>query len=298
MKVDLKKVDATKRELKFEVSEDRVTKKMEEVFKEISKVAKIKGFRPGKAPRHIIEAEHGKVAQEKMMERLIPEVYQEALEKEKLSPIDFPEVSDVKVKDGSLTFKATLDIQPEFSVKDYKGIKVKKKKSEVTDAEIKKTLDFFKTSQGKEKKDVKIDDEFAKGLGYPSLEEMKTSFKQQMEIEKDRQNRADVENQVVEFLVKTTKVIVPKTTVQRHIDRLAHDTRQRMEQQGVKKEDVDKRVDEFLKKVKPNAERDVKAYFILEKIAQEEKITVSQGENLFQKVIGFLLKEAKWEEAK
>ncbi|MDP8264582.1 MAG: trigger factor [Candidatus Aceula lacicola] len=295
MKVELKKIDATKRELKFEISKERVSKKMEEVFKEITKAAKVKGFRPGKAPRHIIEAEHGKLAQEKMMEELIPESYQEALQKEKLNPIDFPEISDVKNKDGILTFKASLDIQPEFTVKDYKGIKVKKKKSEVTDDEIKKTLDFFKTAQGKDKKDIKIDDEFAKGLGYPSLDEMRSSFKKQMEIEKERQNRADVENQIVDFLVKNTKLSVPKTTVQRHVDRLAHDTRHRMESQGVKKEDLDKRVDEFVKKIKPNAERDVKAYFILEKIAQEEKITVSQGENLFQKVIGVLLKEATWE---
>ena len=298
MKVELKKIDATKRELKFEISKERVSKKKEDVFKEITKVAKVKGFRPGKAPRHVIEAEHGKVAQEKMMEELIPEVYQEALQNEKLNPIDFPEISDVKNTDGRLTFKASLDIQPEFIVKDYKGIKVKKKKVEVTDDEINKTLDFFKTAQGKDKKDIKIDDEFAKGLGYPGLDEMKTSFKKQMEIEKDRQNRADVENQIVDFLVKNTKLIVPKTTVQRHVDRLAHDARHRMEHQGGKKEDIDKRVDEFVKKIKPNADRDVKAYFILEKIAQEEKITVSQGENLFQKVIGFLLKEAVWEEAK
>ncbi|MDD3375491.1 MAG: trigger factor [Candidatus Omnitrophica bacterium] len=298
MKVELKKIDATKRELIFEISKERVSKKMGEVFSGITKVAKIKGFRPGKAPRHVVEAEYGKVAQEKMIEELIPEVYQEALQKEKLVPIDFPEISEVKNKNGCLMFKASLDIQPEFVVKDYKGIKVKKKKAEVSDDEMKKTLDFFKTAQGKDKKDVKIDDEFAKGLGYPSLEEMKTSFKRQMEMEKDRQNRADVENQIVDFLVKNTKVTVPKTTVRRHIDRLAHDARHRMESQGVKKEDLDKRVDEFIKKIEPNAERDVKAYFILEKIAQEEKISVSQGENLFQKVIGFLLKEAVWEEAK
>ena len=50
--------------------------------------------------------------------------------------------------------------------------------------------------------------------------------------------------------------------------------------------------------MKPSAERDVKAYFILEKIAQQENIKIEQGENLLQKVIGFLLKEAQWEEAK
>ncbi len=297
MKVEVKKVDATKREMKFEVSKERVSKKLSEVYTEISKTAKIRGFRPGKAPRHVIEAEHGKLAQERMMEQLIPETYQEGLKKEDLNPIDFPEISDVNLKDGALSFKAGLDIQPEFSVKDYKGIKVKKKKVEVTDEDLNKTLDFFKTAQGKNK-DIKIDDEFAKGLGYASLEELKNSFKRQMEIEKDRQNRFDIENQVVEFLVKNTKLTVPKTTVSRHIDRLTQDARNRFESQGVKKEELDKRVEDFVKQVSLNAERDVKSYFILERIAQQEDIKVEQGENLFQKVIAFLLKEAKWEETK
>ena len=297
MKVEVKKVDATRREIKFEIPKERVVKRLEEVYADISKVAKIRGFRPGKAPRHIVEQEHGKIAQEKMMESLIPEVYQEAVKQESLAPIDFPEISDVQYKDGILCFKASLDIQPDFTVQDYRGIKVVKKATEVTDEEISKTLDFFKTAQGKDK-EIKIDDEFAKGLGYASLDELKTSFKRQMELEKDRQNRSDVENQIIEFLVKNTKLVVPKTTVLRHLDRLAQDARKRLEHQKLKPEDLEKRVEEFMKTMKPNAERDVKAYFILEKIAEQEKMTIEQGENVFQKVIGFLLKEAQWEEAK
>ena len=297
MKVEVKKVDATRRELKFEVPKERVSQRMEEIYSEIAKVAKIRGFRPGKAPRHVVEQEHGKVAQEKMMERLIPEVYQEAIKQESLSPVDFPDIRDVQFKEGKLFFTASLDIQPEFTVKDYKGIKVQKKATQVTDDEISKTLDFFKTAQGKDK-EAKIDDEFAKGLGYASLEELKTSFKRQMELEKDRQNRADVENQVVDFLVKNTKLTVPKTTIERHLERLAQDARRRLERQNVKAEEMEKRVEEFMKNMRPNAERDVKAYFILEKIAAQEEMKLQEGENIFQKVIGFLLKEAQWEEAK
>lgn len=297
MKVEVKKVDATKRELKFEIPKERVSKRLDEVYADICKVAKIPGFRPGKAPRHVVEKEHGKLAQEKMLESLIPEAYQEAVKQENLSPVDFPEITDVKFQDGELSFIASLDIQPEFSVDNYKGIKVTKKAAQVTDEELGKTLDFFKTAQGKDK-ETKIDDEFAKGLGYSTLDELKTSFKRQMELEKDRQNRFDVENQIVEYLVKNTKIIVPKTTVQRHLDRLTQDVRHRLEHQNLKGEELEKKVQEFVKNMKPNAERDVKAYFILEKVAEQEKIKIEQGENLFQKVMGFLLKEAQWEEAK
>ena len=92
MKLAVKKIDALKRELKFEVSKNQISKKMEEVYKDICKSAKIKGFRPGKAPRHIIEAEYGALAKEETVKKIIPEVYQEGLEQESIFPLDYPEI--------------------------------------------------------------------------------------------------------------------------------------------------------------------------------------------------------------
>ncbi|MDZ4242556.1 MAG: trigger factor family protein, partial [Candidatus Omnitrophota bacterium] len=74
MKVSVKKVDSLRRELKFEIPRDRVSKKLEEIYAELGKVAKIRGFRPGKAPRHLLEQHHGPLAREEMLKKLIPEV--------------------------------------------------------------------------------------------------------------------------------------------------------------------------------------------------------------------------------
>src|SRR5882672_9130881 len=79
MKVEVKKVDALKRELKFELPREQVAKAMEGVYTEIGKHAKIKGFRPGKVPRHILVNSHGKMAQEEAIKKLIPEAYQEGV---------------------------------------------------------------------------------------------------------------------------------------------------------------------------------------------------------------------------
>ena len=64
MKVEVKKVDALKRELRFEVPRERVTKTLDEVYEEIGKYAKVKGFRPGKVPRAVLATSHGKLAEE------------------------------------------------------------------------------------------------------------------------------------------------------------------------------------------------------------------------------------------
>jgi len=295
MKVEVKKIDATKRELKFEVPKERVAKKLEEVYGELGKVATIKGSRPGKAPRHVIQEHHGKLAEEEMIKKIIPEVYQEALEKEALDPIDMPEIEDVHLKDGIVSFTATLDIKPEVKIKDYKKIKVVKKTSAVTDEEINKTFEFLKKGQG-QGKEIAIDDNFARGLGYPSLEDFKTSLKRQMEIDKDRQNRLDVENQIVEYLLKNATLAVPESAVKRQLEHLVEEGKHRLEHQGAKKEDIDKKEEELRKNLKSVAERDIKMYFILGKIAELENITVDTNENLFYKVLAFLLKEADWQE--
>ena len=147
MKIEVKK-DGLKREIKFEIPKDRVTQALSEVYEGIGKVAKIKGYRPGKAPRHILEKQHGKLAEEEALKKIIPEAYREAIEKEKINPLDLPDIEDVLFKDGMIHFTAKLDVKPEIKLKDYKGIKVTRKTSVVVDEEINKTLDFFKKGQG------------------------------------------------------------------------------------------------------------------------------------------------------
>ena len=293
MKIEVKKIDATRRELKLEVPKGRVTQKLEEVYLEIGKEAEVKGFRQGKAPRHVLESRFAKLAQDEMIKKLIPEIYQEAIKNEQLSPIDLPEIDNVSVKDGALSFTAKFDIKPEIKIKDYKGITIIKKSTEITDDEIEKTFEFFKKGQG-QGKEIPIDDAFAKSLGYASLQDFKASLRRQLEIDKDRHNRMDVENQVIEYLLKSTNFTVPESAVNRQLEHLMEDTKQRMRSQGVKEEDITKREEEMRSELKKSAERDIKVYFTLEKIAEIENITVEKGENLFHKIIGFLLKEANW----
>ena len=295
MKVEVKKVDAVKRELKFEIPKERVSQKFDEVYKELGKIVKVKGFRPGKVPRHILESQHSKTAQDEVFQKLIPEVYHEGIEQENLAPIDMPEIDDVNFKDGTITFTAKLDIKPDVRIDHYKGVKIKRKSSGVTDDEVNKTLDYFKQGQDKSSE---IDDAFANGLGYPNLAEFKKSLSRQLELDKDRQNRFDVENQIVENLLKRAKLAVPQTLVRRQIEHRIEEGKKKLKAQGLSTEEINKKEEEMRKELRDSVERDVKVYLILDKIAQVENIEVKEGENLPAKTIEFLLKEAKWEEAK
>ncbi len=296
MKLEVKKIDATCRELKFEVPKERVSQKMEEIFQEIGKSAQIKGFRPGKAPRHLLEVHHGKLAQEETLKQLIPEIYQEGLDREKITPMDLPEIHDVSFKDGMIAFSAKLDIRPEVKIKNYKGIFVQRKSSTVSEEEIDKMLEFIKKGQGDQ--EISLDDAFARGLGFPALSDFKLSLRRQMEMDCDRQNRVDVENQVVEYLLKEVNLPVPQAVMNRQLEHRLEETQKRFHSQGMKEDDIRKKKDEMRKDLRPLVEKDLKIYLIMEHIAKQENIQIPEGENLFKKVIEFLLREAKWEEAK
>lgn len=299
MKVDVKKVDPVKRELKFEVSKERVARKLEEVYQDIGKIAKVKGFRPGKVPRNILETHYGATAKEEVVKQLIPEVYQEGIEKEDLHPMDMPDIEDVSFKDGKVAFKATLEIKPEVTIKDkdYVGIKVKRKSNKITEEELNKTLDYFKQGQGKDK-ELAIDDVFAKGLGYPSLDEFKQSLSRQLEADKDRMNKADVENQIIDALLKKSKLATPKSLVKKHLEQRVSETMERLKNQGMNAEDLKKKEESIRKDLGQAVEKDIRVYLILDEIAKREKIEVKEGGNLPLKVMEYLLKEATWEEVK
>lgn len=298
MKIDVKKVDALKRELRFEVPKERVTKTMDEVYEAIAKVAKVKGFRQGKVPRNLLVSTHGKAAQEEAIKRLIPEVYHEGLAKENIDPIDLPEIADVNLKDGSLSFTAKLDIRPEIKVKNYKGIKVQRKSSKVTEEDINKTLEILKQNQSKEGKEITVDDAFARGLGFPNLEQFKEALTRQLEMDKDRQSRSDVEQQLVDALLKETKFVVPQSLLKKQMDYRVQDARKHYKSHGMTDEEFAKKEPELREQLKDAVERDVKVYLVFQEIAKAENITPEQNENVMMKVMEFLMKEADWKEGK
>jgi trigger factor len=145
---------------------------------------------------------------------------------------------------------------------------------------------------------AELTDEFAKSMGFPSLEDFKKAMKRNLEFDKERQNRQDVENQLIEQLLKTSTLHVPRSLAEKQLEGRIEDFRQRMKQYGAKDEDIAKRLTEVEKDIKAAAEKDVQLFLILQKIGQEEKIEAKQGESIAAKVMEFLLKEAKWEEAK
>ncbi len=141
MKSSLKKVKDCRVKLHVEVEADRVENRFQEVLKDFQRAAQLPGFRQGKAPLEMVEKRYAREAHEEVLKSLIPEVYHQALATEKVNPVALPSISDIQCERGKkLVFTAEFERAPEITVKNYKGMKLKREASDVTAEDEEKGL--------------------------------------------------------------------------------------------------------------------------------------------------------------
>lgn len=131
---------STIKELYITVPEEDIKRKREEVVKYFKNRAKIPGFRPGHAPREIVERIFKEEIKERVATELINEHGKKAISESGLNPLDFY-VKDYKYSDdGSFSFSLLVEVIPPYDVVDYKGIEVEIKKKVVNEEDVNNAL--------------------------------------------------------------------------------------------------------------------------------------------------------------
>ena len=126
--------------LQIEVEPDRVEKSVDQAYRRMVGKYRIPGFRPGKAPRVMFERYVGREALlREALERLVPEVYDEAVKEQNLDPIGQPEF-EIPTMDP-LTIKATVPIRPTVRLNDYRDIRIEREPVTVEPAEVDRSLE-------------------------------------------------------------------------------------------------------------------------------------------------------------
>jgi trigger factor len=131
-----------RREIELEIPAENVQKATDKVARELARVARIPGFRPGKAPVTLVRRRFAEDIEGEVVQSLVPEYLEKALDDKKLVPVTRPEVDKVEFKEGEpLRFRAVFEVLPEFELKDYKNLDIKIDEIEVGDAQVDKTLE-------------------------------------------------------------------------------------------------------------------------------------------------------------
>ena len=127
----------------IEVPAEDVNATYDRVLNRLASRARIEGFRPGHAPRALVEARLGPaVLREEVVETMVPEVVQRALNKESIDPIENPDVEVLELERGRpARLKATISVMPEVTLADASALRIETTPVEVTDEMLERRLE-------------------------------------------------------------------------------------------------------------------------------------------------------------
>lgn len=360
-----------RRELELEIPAEDVSKKTEQVAKELARVARVPGFRPGKAPISLIKRRFADDIKGEVLQSLVPERVEKAVAEQKLSPVSQPQVDKLDFNDGQpLKFRAVFEVLPEFELGKYKGLDIEMPAMELNEEDVNKALEetrdraaTFAPVEGravengdfvqlklvgtpedggeplqadsvlchvgaeetmepfntnlvgasvgehkvfdvdypadypdaklagkkyhyaaditglKTKKLPDLNDEFAKDVSdATTLEELKTKIRESLEQQRNHRQRDLQRERVISELVKLHDLPVPESLVEHQKDVRLERVVRSLAQQGVDPRAVNLDWASLRQRQEERAKEDVKAELIIDRIASEEKIDVTDEE--------------------
>jgi trigger factor len=379
MKVQVEKKPESVSTLKIELPPEEVSKEWDAIATSFARFAKIPGYRPGKAPRAVVDKRFRKEIQEELIKKLVAKSYRDAIEQKKLRVASLTNVDQVHVGDDkSMSFEATVVMSPEFKLPDYKKISVELPDAKVTEQEINGTLerlrdqtadfvdapdraaqmedfvvlDFEGTVDGKPVSEVapnasknlhggkkfwvrlaadnflpkfceqivgqkkeesrtvtvdfpadfmvkelagkqasynvtlreikekvlpEVNDEFAaKLLPGKTLADLRHTIEHDLEHEKEHQVDHAKDEQVIKYLHENTKFDVPPPLLRNEMKRALAELVQRNRARGIPDEVLKEKEKELIESAAGVAHHRLKTNFILERIAEQEKIEVTR----------------------
>jgi trigger factor len=360
-----------RRELDLEIPADEVSKATEKVAKDFAKVARVPGFRPGKAPISLIKRRFANDIKGEVLQTLVPEHVEKAVAEQKLTPVSQPQVDKLEYNEGQpVKFRASFEVLPEFSLGNYKNLEIEMPEMNINDESVANTLaemqqraaafspiegravqndDFVQvelhgTPEGggeplqaesvlchvgaeetmepfnenlrganigdhkafdvdypadypdaklagkkfhydvdvlgiKTKKLPELNDEFAKDVSdAASLDELKTKVREGLEHERDHRQKELQREKIIAELVKLHDFPVPESLVEHQMDVRLERVVRSLAQQGVDPRAVNVDWVSLRKRQEERAKDDVKAELVIDRIATEEKIDVTEEE--------------------
>lgn len=140
-------VSTLERKVNFNVSKDVVNSNVAEQLKKYAKQAKVQGFRPGKAPKHIVEQMYGGRAYEDALNEQLNQKFVEQLVEHKLNIVGYPKFDLSSSEGEEFLFVATFEVMPEVKLGDLSTKELEKPTCTLTDADVDTTINILRTQR-------------------------------------------------------------------------------------------------------------------------------------------------------
>lgn len=362
--------------LKVQIPQEMVREEIDKSYDELRKTVFIRGFRRGHVPRHILERRFSKQVLDGVKQSLVEEKFDEAVEKHGLRLALAPDVDLDGITfelDQPLSFEVKVEVFPEFTIDNYKGLEVERSTVEVTDEDVARALESFRMRQGEYRKledgvveehdvpvchaialrdgeevwredelgvdvnsetmgglrleglkeamlgaglgetrtfegvtlpedftdealrgqevtlQVTIDeirrfrapeatDEWAQSLEFDDLEDLREELRDQVRLERERRAERDLHERIADRLLELTDFDVPEGLVERLVAEARERLRMALLSRGVPGEEIEETTRAVARRTRERGVRQCKLTFIYEKVADQEKIFVTEDE--------------------
>ena len=377
MEATLETIDPCEVLVTVTVPGDEYKTELDSNFKRLAQSVNMKGFRPGKVPKSVIEKHHGEELRRDTKQQFVQQGLQKVVSDEELRPVGQPRMdadSLTDAEDGGFVCKVELSLRPTYELGEYKGLTAESEKVEVTDTEVDEAIENVRTQQGrpepvsdeglkengmamarlellegensimardgmrlspmstppgvdedaykaamigaKEGAELEIPVTFpedfhveemrgkagtckisiaqAFDMVMPTTDELikmvgaddEAGLKQRVrdDIEKAKQHQANmkVELSLLETLIANHDMQLPSRLIEDQMNNRKNAAAQQMIQEGVSEADLEGKLAEQEDAMRTEAEHNTKALFLLEDVAQAEKLQV-QNEDVAQK---------------
>lgn len=275
--------------VRLQVAQEAITPIRQAVLAEFHRQVTLPGFRKGKAPVDLIERQYTKDIRDETLHRVTKQAFEQAAKDYNLKPVGPFEVTTTHFSEtDGLILEATVEVEPSFSLGVYQGIPLTRAPMDVTPQELDKALGCLQesmaqlvpagTGETKERQAPPLDDDLAKDVGFATLESLRQHLEAKLREEKRAAQAKAFESGLCDELLKRHTIDVPARLVSRQTERVTRDFKVRLLLAGMSEEQVAGELQKFAEQLRTNAERHVKLAFILDRIATQESIAVTQDE--------------------
>lgn len=374
MQVTVDDLSTVKKVLHIEIPENDIARELDQAYKELKKTSKIKGFRPGKTPRSVLERMFKKNVHADVTSKLIQDSFVEALKETDLEILGSPKIDPPELTEKEpYKYDAVVQLRPEIEDVEFKGLSLKKTLYKVSEEEVnsqlkmlqkniarletieeqrpvqegdaavidyegfkdgepfektQKTQDFtlkvgvgiiakdfdlqiigmkqgetkefnvkfaddhvnkdlaglditFKVLLNEIKKEVlpEIDDAMAKKFGqFETLDELKKEIIKNLEQGYEKRREHELNEQIYEALIADKNFELPEIMVDYELDGIIDETEKSFAASNISMEQLGMTKESLKEKYRETAEKQVRRHLILEKMVDQEKMTISEEE--------------------
>ena len=141
MKCEVEVLTPTQRRLRLEVPADRVGKAFARIYQQVGRQAKVRGFRPGKIPQHVLRGLYGTEIQSQALSELVEEALAGAMQDQGLEPVAEPRLETGELNEAQpFAFTAVIEVKPEIELKNYRAVPLDRVRADIGEEDVDRAL--------------------------------------------------------------------------------------------------------------------------------------------------------------